>query len=101
MLALGVARRMRRMSAVAQASGQRTRRIGHPSSARARAWNRRVCTVVHPETLGTLPFFCECGMDYCRGSVWLTLREANEVFERGRLIIGAHYFREARVSRPG
>jgi hypothetical protein len=94
------------MSVAAQASRQRTRRIGHPSSVRARAWNRRVWAVVHPETLGTLgtlPFFCECGLDYCRSSVWLTLREANEVFERGRLIIGAHFFRdfEARISRPG
>ena len=90
------------MSAAAQASGQRIRR-DHPGSGRARAWNRRVCAVVHPETLGTLPFFCECGMGYCRGTVWLTLREANEAFEQGRLIIGAHFFREleARLRRAG
>jgi hypothetical protein len=47
----------------------------------ARAWNQRVRAVVHPQTLDKLPFFCECGMDYCHDSVWLTLQEARDLIE--------------------
>lgn len=43
---------------------------------------------------GRLPFFCECGMESCRHSVWLTLREARDVIQSGELIIGAHFFQE-------
>jgi hypothetical protein len=72
-----------------------------PTSARARAWNQKIRAVVRPETPGELPFFCECGMDYCQGSVWLTLQEALDRIESGGLIIGAHFFgeREAQLRR--
>jgi len=69
-------------------------RIVRPGSAQARAWNRRIQAVVRHDSPGKLPFFCECGIEYCRYSVWLTLREAREVIESGELIIGAHFFEE-------
>lgn len=69
-------------------------RILRPGSARARAWNRRIQAVVRNESPGRLPFFCECGMESCRYSVWLTLPEARDVIESGELIIGAHFFQE-------
>ena len=90
--------------AVAAAPGSsRSGRLSHRAgSARARAGNQIIREVVRGDTPGTLPFFCECGMDYCNRSVWLTLQEARDVIESGSLIIGAHVVREleARLGRP-
>jgi hypothetical protein len=91
MLARDSSRKIRGMSAAVEPLGHR---VVRPESARARAWNQRVWAVVRPDTLGPLPFFCECGMEYCRSSVWLTLEEATEVIERGGLIIGGHFRRD-------
>lgn len=84
-----------------ESAERRAPRIVPPRSARARAWNQRIRGVVRPETPGKLPFFCECGMDYCSQNVWLTLHEARDVIEGGGLMIGAHLFRdlEALVTR--
>jgi hypothetical protein len=59
--------------------------------------------MIRPDTTGKLPFFCECGVEHCRDSVWLTLQEAGEVIEAGGLLIGAHFFRElgARLDSSG
>ncbi len=65
-----------------------------PGSARARAWNRKIQAVVRPDTRGKLPFFCECGMEYCHSSVWLTLQEARDLIDGGGPIIGSHFLRE-------
>ena len=80
-------------------------RIVRPGSARARAWNKTVQAVVRRDSRGRLPFFCECGMESCRDSVWLTLREVRDAIEGGELLIGAHFFQElearAAVSQRG
>lgn len=80
------------------ASRPRASRIGRAGSARARARNRRIQAVIRQDTPGALPFFCECGLESCRSSVWLTLQEAAEAIERGELIIGDH-FRRALAAR--
>jgi hypothetical protein len=90
------------MSGTAQSSRHAGPRLVRPGSARARAWNEKIRAVVRTGTPEALPFFCECGMDYCRSTVWLTLREASGVIESGGPIIGPHFFAElgARLSRP-
>ena len=65
--------------------------------ARARAWNRRIHEVVHPDSPGELPFFCECGLSSCRSNVWLTLAEARRAIDSGRMIVGAHCVTELEV----
>lgn len=70
-----------------------SRRI-RPGTARARAWNQRIGAVVRRDTSETLPFFCECGIEFCRDSVWLTLQEARELIERGEPIVSDHLVRE-------
>jgi hypothetical protein len=89
--------------AAAVVDRRRGARLLHPSSARARASNEKIRAVVRPDTPGALPFFCECGMSSCHGSVWLTLQEARDAIDSGRAIIGTHFLREleARLNRPG
>jgi hypothetical protein len=82
------------MSAAVRPKRHRRSRLVHPASARARAANEKIRAVVRSDTPGKLPFFCECGMDYCHSSVWLTLQEALDLIDSGRLIIGAHFFAE-------
>jgi hypothetical protein len=72
-----------------------------PGSARARAGNEKIRAAVRADTSGTLPFFCECGMGYCRSSVWLTLQEARDLIESGGLIIGTHFFAELQARLDG
>jgi hypothetical protein len=69
-------------------------RIARLGSARARDRNQRVRAAVRPDTSGKLPFFCECGMEYCQSSVWLTLQEVHALMDRGQAIIGDHFFQE-------
>jgi hypothetical protein len=90
------------VSAAVEFSRRRGSRIVRPGSARARAWNEKVGEVVSANTPGELPFFCECGMDNCRSSVWLTLHEARGLIESCALIIAPHFFGalETRLSRP-
>jgi hypothetical protein len=64
--------------------------VARRRAARARAWNQKVRANVQPMTLEKLPFFCECGRDYCHHPVWLTLQEARDLIEAGKLIVGAH-----------
>lgn len=89
------------MSAALAFNRRRGSRPVRPGSARARAWNEKIREVVSADTLGELPFFCECGMDNCRSSVWLTLHEARGLIDGGGSIIGSHFFGalEARLSR--
>ena len=71
--------------------GRPAARTVRPGSARARARNQRVRAVVRADTPGKLPFFCECGMEYCQTSVWLTLQEVRDLVELGEAIIGDHF----------
>lgn len=87
------------MSAAVEPIRRHASRIVRPSSALARAGNERIRAVVRPDTPGKLPFLCECGLDYCHSSVWLTLEEARDVIEAGGLIIGAHFLRELEARR--
>lgn len=63
--------------------------IARRRAARARAWNETVRANVQPQTLERLPFFCECGRDYCHHRVWLTIQEACDLIDAGKLIIGS------------
>jgi hypothetical protein len=91
------------MSAAVEIRRRRAARRVRPRSARARAWNQQVRAVVRIDTREALPFFCECGIDHCQSSVWLTLQEARDLIENGLPIIGAHFFEEleARLRRSG
>lgn len=91
------------MSVAVASTHRRGVRLVRPGSVRARAWNQKIRAVVRAETPETLPFFCECGLEHCSRSVWLTLQEARDLIENGRLIVGAHFFEEleARLRQPG
>ncbi len=91
------------MPAAVASSRRRGVRLVRPGSVRARAWNQKIRVVVRAETPETLPFFCECGLEHCSRSVWLTLQEARDLLENGRLIVGAHFLEEleARLRQPG
>ena len=105
---VGLEREDRGVLATAGSRRRRGSRIVRPGSARARAANQRIRAVVRADTPGSIPFFCECGLDYCHSSVWLTLQEARDLIESGGAIIGAHFFaelqarlgREARAAPP-
>jgi hypothetical protein len=68
-------------------------------SARARAWNQQIRAVVRPDTLGELPFFCECGTESCGCRVWLTLEEVRDLIECGESITGGHFSCEPEARR--
>lgn len=87
------------MSAALEISQARRSRLIPARSAQARARNEKIRAAVRADTTGALPFFCECGMDSCRSSVWLTLQEACDAFESGRLIIGKHFLRQLEARR--
>lgn len=91
------------MSAALEFGQEHRSRLIPARSALARAGNEKIRAAVRADTTGALPFFCECGMDHCRNSVWLTLQEACDAIEGGRLIIGEHFLRqlEARRSPAG
>jgi len=55
-----------------------------------RSGNKRVRLVVRADTNGRLPFFCECGQENCRRSLWLSLQEAADVIDSGGIILAAH-----------
>lgn len=86
------------MAADASPKRARASRIVRPRSARARARNQRVRALIRPDTQGKLPFFCECGLEDCRRSAWLTLQEAGDLIQSGGLILAVHV---PRASRPG
>lgn len=68
--------------ATAASSRRRASRNVRPGSARARACNQRIRALLRPDSGGRLPSFCECGMEDCRGNVWLTLPGASDVMDR-------------------
>lgn len=86
------------MSVAVASTHRRGVRLVRPGSVRARAWNQKIRAVVRAETPETLPFFCECGLEHCSRSVWLTLQEARDLIENGR-IVGAHFFEELGCAR--
>jgi hypothetical protein len=90
------------MSTGVESGRRRAARLMRPGSVRARAWNQKIRRVVRSDTPEALPFFCECGIGHCHSSVWLTMQEARDLIDSGRLIIGAHFFEEleARLRRP-
>ncbi len=85
------------MTSRVESRRRRVSGIVRPGSRRNRASNLRIRATIRPDTQGKLPFFCECGMDHCRDSVWLTLTEANKLMDEGGLLIGAHFVQELRA----
>lgn len=54
----------------------------------ARAADEKILATV--DTSERVPFQCECGRDYCRQYVWLSLAEFSDCIDRGRLVIALH-----------
>ena len=78
-----------RSDLIATAAQHGLRMLGQ-NSVEARAANKRIRATVRPDTDGRVPFQCECGRDYCRRYVWLSLAEVAEYIDGGKPIIAAH-----------